>query len=193
MEAHEYRHLLSVNGKTELEKRLWECDTGKVKRIIKQKLIENQDIRTLIDNPNLKDTDDYSDYMFTNIFPFLIVPTTITDKMNYILFKVDDADDNYYEMQRRDNPIIKPVHIEFMVLVFKDNIRTDFGVERHDALAFVIKQIFAWSDNIFPFRLRCISDIEGVTDNNFATRTLEFEIQMPNNLTNTRRENPYGN
>lgn len=194
MLAHEYRKtVINPEGDTRLSQRLWESDVSQTKRTIKQKLIDNQDIRELLDNADLRDTDDYSDYIGENIFPFLLIPDTISEKKNYICFKADDADTFYFDGQRKDNPLMKVVQVEFLVLVHKDNVPTKYGIERHDALATVIKQIFAWSEHIFPFRLRCTSDIEGVTDNDYATRTLLFEAEYPNNLTDTRRKNAYGN
>lgn len=194
MELHEYkRSLIPTQGNTGLANRLWNSDVGTVKRKIKQKLIENQDIRDLINNADLKDTDDYSNYLYQNIFPFLVIPDTIYESKAYICFKVDDADTNYYNGVRKDNPLMKVVEIEFMVVVHKDVVETNYGIDRHDALAYVLKQMFSHSENLFGFRLRCVSDIEGVTDNNFITRTLTFEVEEPSNLTDTRRKNPYGN
>lgn len=194
MELHEYkRSLIPTQGNTGLANRLWNSDVGTVKRKIKQKLIENQDIRDLINNEDLKDTDDYSNYLYQNIFPFLVIPDTIYESKTYICFKVDDADTNYYNGVRKDNPLMKVVEIEFMVVVHKDVVETNYGIDRHDALAYVLKQMFSHSENLFGFKLRCVSDLEGVTDNNFITRTLTFEVEEPSNLTDTRRKNPYGN
>ena len=78
MELHDYkRSLIPTQGNTDLANRLWSCDVGTTKRKIKQKLIENQDIRDLLNNDDLKDTDDYSNYLYKNIFPFLVIPDTI--------------------------------------------------------------------------------------------------------------------
>lgn len=194
MQAHEYRRtIIPTQGNTHLLNRLWGCEVGKAKRVIKQKLIENQDIRDLIDNPELANTDDYSEYLYTNIFPFLVIPSTISEKQNYICFKVDDADSHYYNNQRMNNDIMKVVNIQFMVLVHKDNAKTEYGVERHDAIAYIIKKIFNWSQNLFDFRMRCVSDIEGVTDNDYLTRTLTFEVEQTSDLNDTRRVNAYNN
>lgn len=194
MELHEYkRSLIPTQGNTQLANRLWNSDVGTVKRKIKQKLIENQDIRDLLNDDDLKDTNDYSNYLYHNIFPFLVIPDSIYESRSYICFKVDDADTNYYNSVRKDNPLMKVVEIEFMVVVHKDVVETSYGIDRHDALAYVIKQLFAYSEKLFGFRLRCVSDIEGVTDNNFVTRTLTFEVEEPSNLTDTRRRNAYDN
>jgi hypothetical protein len=194
MEAHEYRKTVyTPEGDTLLLNRLWADDISKTKRTIKQKLIQNQDIRTLIDNPDLKDTDDYSNYLYTNIFPFLLIPATISDKRNYICFKVDFADDSYYEDMRKENYLMRVVNIQFTVLVHKDNAKTDLGVERHDALACVIRQMFSWAEKDFPSRLDPISDVEGITDNDYLTRTITFNAEYSRELTDSRRKNPYSN
>lgn len=194
MEAYKYRQMMyTPEGDTRLLGRLWADDISKTKRTIKQKLIQNQDIRTLIDNPDLKDTDDYSNYLYTNIYPFLLIPTTISDKKNYICFKVDFADDSYYEDSRKENYITRIVDIQFTVLVHKDNAKTDLGVERHDAIACVIRQIFSWAENDFPAQFVPISDVEGVTDNDYLTRTIDFNAQYGRELNGSRRKNPYSN
>lgn len=203
MELHDYKKtVIPTEGKTGLIGRLWNDEVTKTKRIIKQKLVYNQDIRVLLDDQYFSPysgqivegkSNDYQDYMYRDIFPFLVLPNTLTEKGNYICFKVDDADDNYFEGIRRDNSVMKVVNIQFMVLVHFDNVRMDTGMERHDAIASVIKKLFAWSDNSFPFRLVCTSDVEGVADNAFVIRTLNFEAVYPNNTTDTRRKNAYGN
>lgn len=195
MLAHDYRKkLVATEGNTYLLNRLNETsDIIKTKTKIKQKLVGCQDIRVLIDDPELRETEDYDEYMYTHIFPYLVVPNTLHTEGNYICFKVDDADDSYYDDIRKDNLVMKVVEVQFMILVHVNQSRTKYGADRHDALAFVIKQLFAWSENVLGYRLRCVSDIEGVTDNNYITRTLTFEGQMTNNTTDTRRKNPYQN
>lgn len=195
MELHDYKKTIipEDGSNTRLGQRLWESDISATKRTIKEKLINNIDIRTLLDNPDLADCEDYAEYLGTNIFPYLVIPSTITDSMNYICFKVDDTDTNYFNSEKRDNPLMKVNTIQFMVLVHKKNAKTIYGLERHDAIAFVVRQIFGWAENIFPFKVRCISDVEGITDNSFLTRTLTFEAQYTNNLYEGRRINPYNN
>lgn len=194
MELHNYKqYVLNAEGRTneELRNDLFQSEIGKVKREIKERLIMNKDIRTLIDDPELADTDDYSNYLYRRIFPYLMIPSTITDKAAYILFKVDQEDDNYLEGMRKQNDLTKVMTVQFMVIVHKDRLETEFGIERHDAIAHVITQLFAWNDKVVPFRMRCVQNVEGVTDNNYASRTLIFEIQMPNNLVGSNRTNAY--
>ena len=195
MELHEYKkEIQNADGPdTRLGRRLWESDISKVKKVIKNRLISNSDIRELLDNPDFADTDDYASYLGVNIFPFIFIPNTISEKRNYICFKVDDINPSRFDGSNRNNPIMKVESIQFLILVHKDNTKTRYGMERHDALAFLIKQIFNWSSKDFPFRLRCVSDVEGVTDNNYASRTVTFETQDTNNLYEGRRQNAYDN
>ena len=55
------------------------------------------------------------------------------------------------------------------------------GIARHDLLAALIIRDFNWS-NLFGKQIHLISDIPSVTDNDYATRTLTFEGEFPNNI-----------
>jgi len=195
MEAHEFRRqLIPGHGNTRLEHRLWQSDIGQIKRAIKQQLIDNEDIRKLLGDEKLEALGDPAEYLYKAIYPYLLIPDAMHEQKAYICFKVDDADTNYYENVRKENPLMKVVEIQFMVVVHNGVVETDYGIDRHDGLAYLIREIFSYSEKLFGFKMRCVSDIEGVTDSAFVTRTLTFEVEQPANLDEFgRRKNQHGN
>ena len=63
----------------------------------------------------------------------------------------------------------------------KNNIEKNTGVARHDLISSLIINNFNWT-NLFGKQIHLVSDVPSVTDTDYATRTLTFEGEMPNNL-----------
>ena len=61
------------------------------------------------------------------------------------------------------------------------------GVPRHDLIASIIRERFAWS-NIFGMQTYLVSNRESTTDNNYLVRTLVFQLTDLNSKVQT----PYG-
>ena len=101
---------------------------------------------------------------------------------NYICFQVDLIEDSY------NNNVMKMANVTFVIFCESQNINTKYGIARHDLLAYLVKDIFNWS-NIFGFQVKLIYDKESVTDNQFSCRTLKFELQSPNSIVKANRMN----
>ena len=71
----------------------------------------------------------------------------------------------------------------------KNNIEKKTGIARHDLIGALILDIFNWS-NLFGEQIHCVSDVPGVTDNDYSTRTIIFEQRTDNNLAKTRNGTP---
>jgi len=70
---------------------------------------------------------------------------------------------------------MKLLQITFYILCEeKGNIEKATGIARHDLIGAVIMDIFNWS-NLFGDQIYCVSDQPGVTDNDYAIRTIVFE------------------
>ena len=83
-----------------------EDDVVTMKRLIKQKLIEDPDILETLNNSNL-DLDSPDEFLDNNIYGFIRVPK-IQDTVNsYICFTVDDIEEN------RFNEVMKKQYIQF--------------------------------------------------------------------------------
>ena len=67
----------------------------------------------------------------------------------------------------------------------KNNIEKLSGIARHDLIAARIKHIFNWT-NIFGTQCHIISDVPSVTDADYATRTITFELTMPKDIVKTK-------
>ena len=113
-------------------------DISSMKRIIRQKLTSDPDIIEVLNNHEL-DPSSPDDYLDTNIFAYIRVPGAQDVVKNFICFSVDDMEPD------RENHVMKIQYVQFVVLCHGDDIKTQYGIERHDLLAAIIKDIFNWS------------------------------------------------
>lgn len=157
-------------------------DIVRKKRKIEQILYSDPDIIEILDNPDL-DPSCPEDYVNQNIFGFLRVPGTQDVSKNFITFIVDDVE------LSSSNRVMKNQFVQFVVFVHKDLINTNYGMYRHDLLAYLIRDIFNLSNSLGP-QMELISNREGVTDADYHTRTLRFEL-VDDNSTKSFRTNPY--
>ena len=148
-----------------------EDDIGLTKRIIETILCNDPDIIELIDDPNL-DPASPDEYVYTHLFPFIRIPGTQDESKNFICYEVDDMG----EIARND--IMKQQIIQFVVFVHKDSIKTKYGAPRHDMLGMVIRDLFNRS-HLFGHELKLVQSKGGVTDTDYYTRTLKFQLITP--------------
>ena len=118
----------------------------------------------------------------SNIRPFLFIPDTQTDVRHYICYQVSFQDTVRYQ------PGLKDTLITFNIFVHgNDRMDKLTGVPRHDLIASIIRERFAWS-NIFGMQTYLVSNRESTTDNNYLVRTLVFQLTDLNSKVQT----PYG-
>ena len=157
-------------------------DIIRKKRLIEQILYSDGDIVEILDNPDI-DLDTPEDLVYENIFCFLRIPGTQDVSKNFITFTVDDNE------RMPSNEVMKRQTIQFVIFVHKDNIETKYGMARHDLLGYLIRDIFHLSNKLGP-QTQLVSNREGVTDADYHTRTLRFEL-IDDNSTKPLRTNPY--
>ena len=157
-------------------------DIVRKKRLVEKVLYSDEDIFEILDNPNLDPTSP-EDLVYENIFPFLRIPGTQDVSKNFITFTVDDLE------RAPSNSVMKTQIIQFVIFVHKDHIETKYGMARHDLLGYLIRDIFHLSNKLGP-QMELISNREGVTDADYHTRTLRFEL-IDDNSTKPLRTNPY--
>ena len=157
-------------------------DIIRKKRIIEKVLYSDVDIIEILNNPEL-DPSCPEDYVNQNIFGFLRIPGTQDVAKNFITFTVDDM-----ELSPM-NRVMKSQYVQFVVFVHKDLIDTDYGIYRHDLLGYLIRDIFNLSNCLGP-QMELVSNREGVTDTDYHTRTLKFEL-VDDNSTKPCRTNAY--
>lgn len=148
-----------------------EDDISTSKRIIETVLCNDPDIIEVLDNQKLNPSSP-DEYLYANIFPFIRVPGTRDESMNFICYSVDDMAENEY------NDRMKQQYIQFTVFVHKDLVKTKYGVARHDLLGYLIRDLFNRS-HLLGHELKLVYNREGVTDVDYCTRTLKFLITTP--------------
>ena len=149
-------------------------DIIRKKRIIGQMLYSDPDIIEVLDNPNI-DPSCPEDALYMNIFPFIRIPGTQDVSKSYITFMLDDMDKSQF------NKSMKSQFLKVVIFVHKDLVKTKWGADRHDLLAYLVKDIFHLSNSL-GLQLNLQSDREGVTDTDYCTRTLQFEMITPNSV-----------
>ena len=158
-------------------------DICSMKRQIKQKLISDRDILETLNNPNI-DMDSPDEFLDNNIFGFIRIPTTQDTVRNFICFTVDDIEEN------RFNEVMKTQYIQFTCICHLDDMKTKYGVDRHDLLGYLIRDVFNWT-NIFGLQFKLIYNKESTIDSDYYCRTLKFEATKPNSLNKARTDNSY--
>ena len=158
-------------------------DIIEMKRLIKQHLIDDVDILEALNNPDI-DIDSPDEFLDNNIFGFIRIPTTQDTVRNFICFTVNDIEEN------RFNEVMKTQYIQFNAICHLDDMKTEYGIDRHDLLGYLIRDIFNWT-NIFGLQFKLITNKESTIDSDYYCRTLQFEATKPNSLNKARTDNPY--
>lgn len=157
-------------------------DIIRKKRLIEQILYSDKDIVEILDNPKI-DPECPEDLVYENIYPCIRIPGTQDISKNFITFTVDDTE------RMPSNTVMKTQTIQFVIFVHKDHIKTKYGMARHDLLGYLIRDIFNLSNQLGP-QMELMSNREGVTDTDYHTRTLRFEL-IDDNSTKPLRTNSY--
>ena len=164
-------------------------DNIRIKEIIKQKLLNNDDIIHVLDNKDLQESEAENDeYFWRNILPFYLIPDAQTESQNFICFTVgyENVERNFTNSSRMYNDLQRHLHIVFVILCEKKNIKDrDTGIARHDLLAALIQNEFNFT-NFFGRRVQLVSDDESIVDNVYLCRTLVFTQTTDNNVTKTQ-------
>ena len=159
-----------------------EDDIIEMKRLIKQKLISDPDILEALNNPEI-DIENSDEFLDKNIFGFIRVPHTQDTVRNFICFAVNDTEDHHW------NEIMKYQTIQFNAICHLDDMKTQYGIDRHDLLGYLIRTNFNWS-NIFGLQFKLVSNKESIVDSDYYCRTLLFEAIKPNSPNKARMDNP---
>ena len=147
-------------------------DIIRKKRVISEMIYSDPDIIEVLDNPEL-DPNCPEEYLYQNIFPFIRIPGTQDVSKSFITFMLDDME------TAQINKSMKSQFLKVVIFVHKDLVKTKYGAERHDLLAYLVRDIFGFSNKL-GLQLTLRSDREGVTGTDYCTRTLQFEMTTPN-------------
>lgn len=161
-------------------------DISYSKMLIKNRLLGDSDVLEVLNNPEL-DPSVPEDYYGSNIFSRIVLPGVQPNVKNYICFEVDDVEVSY------SNNLLVDKEITFMAVSHQDDIDTEWGVDRHDLLGYLIKDLFNWS-NILGTQIKKCYDVAEVADS-YYLRVIKFKMLATNGLTNgvTRNRHDTGN
>ena len=158
-------------------------DIISMKRLIKQKLIADPDILEALNNKDVP-IDSPDEFLDTNIFGFIRIPTTQDTVRNFICFTVDDIEPDRY------NSHMKVQQIQFNCICHLDDMKTEYGMDRHDLLGYLVRDVFNWT-NDFGMQFKLVYNKESTIDSDYYCRTLKFERECTNSLNKATRSNPY--
>lgn len=162
-------------------KTLVDSDDIRFKEIIKKTLIENDLLIYLLNNKELQGVGaDPSDYLGVNILPYYIIKPTQHNVQNFICYETETR-----ELERYNSNMKLQRVIFYVLCEEKNNIEKKTGIARHDLIAALLIDMFNWT-NLFTNKIHIISDIPSVVDNDYACRTLIFEMTTDNNLAKTK-------
>lgn len=154
-----------------------------MKRRIKQKLIDDTDILEALHNPDIE-LDSPDEFLDNNIFGFIRVPGTQDTVRNFVCFTVDDIEGH------QTNTHMKIQQVQFVTICHLEDMKTEYGMDRHDLLAYLVRDNFNWT-NEFGLQFKLVYNKESTIDSDYYCRTLKFERETTNNLKKARRDNPY--
>lgn len=159
-------------------------DIIEMKRKIKQLLIEDHDIQEAL-NVSDDDLDSTDDLLERNIYGFIRIPQTQDTVKNFICFTIDDIEEN------RFNEVMKTQYIQFNCISHLDEMKTKYGIDRHDLLGYLVRDIFHLT-NVFGLQFKLIYNRESAMDSDYYCRTLKFEATKPNSVNKLKIEGPHG-
>lgn len=169
-------------------------DTIYKKSVIKQIFDDDPDLKEVLgqlpklplnkyadaDNPTeeeLKERERILDYnrkvSKPQILSFLKVNDIQTEVLNFIMFDMSVERPSY------ESDLIKYQYLTVMCLVHEDDMDTEYGIDRIDLLAYIIKDQLCWS-NRTGMSMKLYSDEFGITDTKYYSRTLKFQIKATN-------------
>lgn len=157
-------------------------DIVEIKRFVKQKLIGDPDILEALNNPRLS-VDSPDDYLDVNIYGMLRIPKTQDVVKNFICITIDDTEVSQV------NEVMKVQVLQITIICHLDDLKTPYGIDRHDLLGYLIRDTFNWT-NDFGLQFKLICDKEQTVDSDYFGRTLKFQAIKPNSLNKARMDNP---
>lgn len=155
-------------------------DNIRIKNVCKNTLIEDPLILYLLNNKELEESEaDPTEYINVNILNNYLIHPTQHDVSNFICLGVESVEGVPYNEDLKIQRIIFYILCEEMT-----NIEKYTGVGRHDLIAARIKHLFNYT-NKFGTQCKLVDERESVTDTDYATRTLIFEMETSKNLVKT--------
>ena len=107
------------------------------------------------------------------ILPYLKLNGMNKEVLNFLMFDIEDYSVSYV------NEIIKNQNITVMCLVHEDDMDTPYGIQRHDLLSYLVRDLLCWT-NAIGMQLKLTYDHQDIIDSRYYCRTMRFSVQAPN-------------
>lgn len=152
-------------------------DDVRMKEVVKKNLLENKLLLYLLNNKELQEAKAEADeYFGVNILPYYLIKPTQVETSNFVCFET--AFDTVSEPSKK----FKDGRLIFTIICdHEDLVEKTVYCPRHDLIASVLIEQFN-ETNDFGFHIQLVSDEPSVLDDNYACRTLIFELTTFNNI-----------
>jgi len=107
------------------------------------------------------------------ILSYLKVNDIQKEVLNFVMFDISDERPSY------TSDMIKQQYVTVLIMVHEDDMETEYGIDRVDLLAYIVKDLLAWS-NKTGISMKLYSDEPGISDTKYYMRTLKFLIKATN-------------
>jgi hypothetical protein len=123
----------------------------------------------------------------SNIRPFLFLPETQDETRNFICYQVS------FKESPRYNSAMRYCLVTFNIMIHPNDVMDNFtGIPRHDLLASIIRENFAWT-GLTTASAVPVQDVEQTSDMKYLIRTLQYQVELPNAIVKTDQAGTYYN
>lgn len=144
------------------------------KQMILKDIYTDPDIIEVLHNTELEKLEaPPEDYCNVNIFSYLKIPDTQSVVKNFLCFDVHDLNEVYGTANYVERDIV------FRCVSHEDDVKTEYGINRHDLLGMLIRDRFSWT-NYMGMQFQKEYDAGKVAENGYYYREIKFITQAPN-------------
>lgn len=153
-------------------------DIARFKHKVMKELTSNVDLLRTLHNDNLEskilnwDNPNGDIYRDVNIFDYMKLPSLRDEVANYVCFEVITENSLSYDFSMAS--------VIFRTVSHANDMKTDWGIQRHDLLALIIKNEFDWT-KVFGKTLVKVSDVGKIGEDDFYYREIVYRSDLPNN------------
>lgn len=145
-----------------------------LKQMLTKDLYSDSDIIEALHNVELQEANALpEEYRNVNIFSYLKVPDTQSVVKNFICFEVNDMEQPYNATSFIERNIV------FRCISHEDDVRTEYGIDRQDLIAMLVKDRMSWT-NFMGMRISKEYDVGKIAENGYYYREIRFFVLSPN-------------
>lgn len=114
-------------------------------------------------------------YLNKYLFTYLRLPDNKSSVKNYVCIETEENHGYNYD----DKEIINMM-VTIRCVVHKDDMKTDWGVNRADLMASIVKKDFDWSHAAGGLEFQKQQEYSGLANNEYYYRDIVYLIKVPN-------------